>query len=100
MGNKYSVPWRFAGMQAELHIQNGKMRVFINGKNECEHVCREGSGEVVRVSDHFDGLLKEIMNRNRTEHEQHIRKLKITAPEVEKRPLVEYEVFCGGDVSE
>jgi len=100
MGNLYSVPWRYAGLQVELRIQNRKMQVFVNGKNVCEHVYREGSGEVVRVSDHFDGLLKEIMNRNRTEHKQRIKRLKIPAPEVEKRALVEYEIFSGGDTNE
>lgn len=100
MGNLYSVPWRYAGLQAELRIQNRKMLVFVNGTNVCEHVCRDGSGETVRVSDHFDGLLKEIMNRNRTEHEQRIKRLKIPAPDVEKRPLVEYEIFSRGDTNE
>jgi transposase len=102
MGNLYSVPWKYAGLQAELRIQNRNMKVSVNGKNICEHVCREGSGNVVRVSEHFEGLLKEIMGRNRDDHEKRIRKLKVVAPVVEKRPLVEYDVFSdsGGDINE
>ena len=100
MGNLYSVPWRYAGLQTKLQIQNRKMQVFVNGKNVCEHVCREGSGKTVRINEHFEGLLKEIMSRNRTEHEQRIKRLKMPAPEVEKRPLVEYDIFCGGDSNE
>jgi hypothetical protein len=102
MGNLYSVPWKYAGLQAKLRIQNRNMKVSVNGKNICEHVCREGSGNVVRVSEHFEGLLKEIMGRNRDDHEKRIRKLKVVAPVVEKRPLVEYDVFSdsGGDINE
>jgi len=96
LGNRYSVPWRYAGLQATLRIQNRKMQVFVNGTNICEHTCHEGSGNVVRERDHFDGLLKEIRSRNRTEHERRLKTLKIAAPPVEKRPLVEYELFSGG----
>ena len=96
MGNHYSVPWQNAGLQAKLVLQNDKMQVFVNGKNICEHVCRQGSGNVIRVKEHFQGLLKEIMERNRQQHEHRIKNLTITAPPVEKRSLVEYEIFCGG----
>ena len=96
MGNHYSVPWKYAGIQAMLRIQNEKMQVFVNGKNICEHVCRQSSGNVVRVKEHFEGLLKEIMKRNRLQHEKRIKNLTITAPPVEKRSLVEYDIFCGG----
>ena len=96
MGNLYSVPWKYAGLQVELRIQNRKMMVFVNGENICEHTRREGSGITVRVSEHFDGLLKEIMKGNRIRHEKRIESLKIKAPQVEKRPLVEYDVFMGG----
>jgi len=96
MGNRYSVPWRYAGLQATLRIQNRKVQVFVNGTNICEHTCHEGSGKVVRERDHFEGLLKEIKSRNRTEHERRLRTLKTVAPPVEKRPLVEYDIYCGG----
>lgn len=96
MGNLYSVPWRYAGLQAELRIQNRKMAVFVSGTNICEHVQREGAGNTVRVKEHFEGLLKEIMSRNRFDHEARIKTLETRAPEVEKRPLAEYEIFCGG----
>jgi len=100
MGNLYSVPWKYAGLQAELRIQNNKLKVFVNGQNICEHVCREGSGKTVRVSEHFDDLLKRIMSHNRSKHQQRIGTLKSVAPEVEKRPLVEYDIFTGGACNE
>jgi len=96
MGNYYSVPWRYAGLQAMLRIQNDQIQVFVNGKNICEHVNRLQSGNVIRVKEHFEGLLKEIMERNRVQHELRIKDLTIIAPPVEKRPLVEYEIFSGG----
>lgn len=94
-GNLYSVPWKYAGCHAKLLIQNDKMMVFVNGNNICRHTCREGSGKTVRVSEHFDGLMKEIMGRNRTRHEKRIQSLKVKAPIVEKRPLVEYDIYLG-----
>ena len=97
MGNLYSVPWKYAGLQAQLRIQNKDMQVFVNGKNICRHVIRENSGNRFRESEHFDGLLKEIRDRNRSDHERRIKTLKTAAPKVEKRPLVEYDIFCGGD---
>jgi len=101
MGNLYSVPYCYAGLQAMLRIQNKKMQVFVNGQNICEHVCREGSGHVTRKKEHFEGLLKEIMQRNRTEHNTRIKKLKMPhIPDVEHRSLVEYEIFCGGGADE
>jgi transposase len=96
MGNHYSVPWQYAGLQAKLQIQNTKVKVSVNGNDICDHVVREGSGQVVRTNEHFEGLLKEIMTRNRAQHELRISRMKILAPEVEKRPLVEYDVFSGG----
>jgi transposase len=97
MGNLYSVPWKYAGLQAQLRIQNKDMQVFVNGENICNHVVCEGSGNAVRVKEHFEGLLKEIMGRNRSDHERRIKTLKTAAPKVEKRPLVEYDIFCDGD---
>lgn len=95
MGNRYSVPWKYAGLQAELRIQNRKMLVFVNGKNVCEHVSRETAGHTVRTKEHFDGLLQEIMQKNRHHHEQRLKTITMKAPKVEQRPLVEYEVFSG-----
>ena len=96
MGNRYSVPWQYAGLQAKLQIQNIKIKISVNGTDICDHVVREGSGHVVKNNEHFERLLKEIMTRNRVQHELRISRIRILAPEVEKRPLVEYDVFSGG----
>jgi len=96
MGNQYSVPWKYAGHPVMLRIQNDKMMVFVNGENICQHTCREGRGKTVRVSEHFEGLLKKIRERNNVRHEKRIQSLKIKAPEVEQRPLVQYDVYMDG----
>ncbi|HHD15788.1 MAG: IS21 family transposase [Candidatus Thorarchaeota archaeon] len=100
LGNLYSVPWKYAGCQAKLRIQNRNMMVFVNDQNICEHTKREGNGRIIRMNEHFDGLQKAIKDRNRTNHEKRIQSLKIVAPEVERRPLVEYDIFTGGDLNE
>ncbi len=100
MGNSYSVPWKYAGCQAELRIQNSKIMVFVNGTNVCQHIHRDGSGQTVRVSEHFDGLLKLKMGHNRERHEERLRKIKSSAPSVSRRPLVEYEIFTGCEEDE
>ena len=100
MGNLFSVPWKYAGLHAKLLIQNNKILVFVNGKNICEHVRPESSGHTVREKKHFEGLLHEIMTQNKTRHEKRLKTLTMKAPEVEQRPLVDYEIFCGGGQSE
>ncbi len=99
MGNQYSVPWKYAGHPVMLKIQNDKMMVFVNGENICQHTCREGRGTTVRVSEHFEGLLKKIRERNNERHKKRIRSLKIKAPEVEQRPLVQYEIYMDGELN-
>jgi transposase len=93
LGNLYSVPWKYAGHPVTLRIQNNKMMVFVNGENICQHTCREGRGTTVRVSEHFEGLLKKIRGRNEIRHEKRIESLKIKAPVVENRPLVQYDIY-------
>ena len=96
LGNHYSAPWQYANMMAELRIQNEKILVMVNGVNICEHVFREGSGHRIRVKEHFEGLLKRIMSKNKSEHMLRISNLIQKAPMVEHRPLAEYDVFLGG----
>lgn len=96
LGNKYSIPWKFAGRDAELHIHDGKLQVLVAGQNICEHELRAGSGNIVREKDHFKGLYKETRELNQLIHEQRLQrqaKLPLT-PSVEQRPLAVYDQFC------
>jgi transposase len=98
LGNKYSVPWRFATIGATLLIQNDKMKVEVGGEIACEHEVRAGSGHVVRVKEHFAGLYKEVRAHNLLVHERAlIRQSRLQlSPVVEQRPLDVYDQFLGG----
>jgi len=96
LGNLYSAPWQYANMMAELRIQNDKIIVMVNGLNICQHVQRDGTGHRIRVKEHFEGLLKAIRSKNKSEHILRISNLLQKAPVVEHRPLAEYDVFLGG----
>jgi transposase len=95
LGNRYSVPWRYAGLQARILDKDHRISVEVNGSPVCEHGLKPGAGSVVRVKEHFDGLLAEIRGRNLRTHVQRVLKLP-GAPDVEHRPLSVYEeVFSG-----
>ena len=97
MSNKYSVPWKYAGRDTELRIHDGKLGVFVAGEPVCEHELRAGSGNSVRVKEHFAGLYKETRERNLIIHEKRLQKqLRLhVEPVVEQRPLTVYDEFCG-----
>lgn len=95
LGNRYSVPWRFAGREAQLEIRDGVLIVRVDGEERCHHELRSGSGAVVRVKEHFAGLYGATRQKNlqefvRTHREQPL-------PAVEERPLAVYDEFlCTG----
>lgn len=97
LGNKYSVPYRFAGREATLQIFDSKFRVIVGGEQVCEHEILAGSGRVSRVKEHFKGLLSEILKENKdamNKPRQSI--LKFESLEVEKRSLSVYESLSEG----
>jgi transposase len=87
-GNRYSVPWKHASRACLLRVREDKIVVEIAGKTVAEHALARGSHQVVRVKEHFDGLLKAIRDRP----SQPQRRLVFPdAPQVEQRELHEYE---------
>ena len=95
LGNKYSVPWKYAGREATLLVQDGTMSVQVGGEVACEHELRAGSGNVVRVRDHMKGLYKEVRSRNLLIQERGPPKqsrLQV-GPVVEQRSLSVYDQF-------
>lgn len=87
-GNRYSVPWKHAARPCLLRIRDDKLLVEIAGNIVAEHALNHGSHQVVRVKEHFDGLLKAIRDRP----SQPERRLVFPdAPLVERRELHEYE---------
>jgi hypothetical protein len=97
-GNRYSVFWKYAGMQARILVKNGVMTVEVSGQSICQHELRAGTGGTVRVKEHFDGLLAKVRGQNLRAHT--LRTMKLPgAPDVERRPLSVYDnVFTGGGV--
>ncbi len=97
LGNMYSVPYKFAGREATLHIIGSKFRVIVGGEQVCEHEILTGSGRVSRVKEHFKGLLSEIQKENRAAMNKSGQSiLKFETVEVEKRPLSVYESLIEG----
>ena len=99
IGNKYSVPYRFAGRIAELQIFEGKFEVYIDFEKVCEHEILPGNHSVTRRKEHFQGLLSEVLKENSKCKRKPQIPLKFSGLEVEKRPLAVYETFSEGGLS-
>lgn len=96
LGNKYSVPYIFAGRAVELHISDGKFQVCVGNERICEHEILPGNCRVFRKKEHFQGLLSEILKQNSICRNTSNPPLKFSSPKVEKRSLEIYEVFSQG----
>jgi transposase len=96
LGNKYSVPYRFAGRTAELQIFEGKLEVYVDYEKVCEHEILPGNCRVSRKKEHFQGLLSEILKENSKFKKDLQIPLKLSGLEVEKRSLDVYETFSEG----
>jgi transposase len=96
LGNKYSIPYKFAGRNAELHIFDGKLQVYIDNESICEHEILSGNCRVSRKKEHFHGLLSEILKQNSVCRNNSQLPIKFSGPEVEKRSLEVYEAFSQG----
>jgi transposase len=99
LGNKYSVPYRFAGRTAELQIFEGKFEVYVDYEKVCEHEILLGNHRVTRKKEHFQGLLSEVLKENSKCKRNPQIPLKFSGPEVEKRSLAVYETFSEGGLA-
>jgi transposase len=95
LGNRYSVPYRFAGRTARLQIQDTTFSVLIGTEKVCSHEIVPGHGMISRNKDHFKGLLSEIIQQSSVSRSKGMSILCFKDPEVEHRPLSVYDVFCG-----
>lgn len=90
-GNRYSVPWQYAGREAQLRLRDRQLLVEVDNQEVCRHELRSGSGAVVKVKEHFAGLSSTTRQRNLSEY---LRARSPTPiPEVEERPLAVYDEF-------
>jgi transposase len=90
-GNRYSVPWRYAGREAQLRLRDRQLLVEVDNQEVCRHELRSGSGAVVRVKEHFAGLYSAVRQRNLSEYLRTHPEVPI--PTVEERPLAVYDQF-------
>jgi len=97
LGNKYSIPYKFAGRTAELHISEGKFQVYVDNECICEHEILSGNCRVTRRKEHFKGLLSEILKENSACMNSSKPPMKFSGLEVEERSLEVYEAFSRGD---
>lgn len=79
-GNRYSVPWKYAGMEAMV-TKTDKIIIKIDNEIGAEHSILEGTGRISRNKEHFIGLLKGIRDQNIMKFDQ----------SVERRDLKKYE---------
>lgn len=94
LGNKYSVPYKFAGRTARLQIRDTTFSVHVGQELICCHEIMPGHGKVSRNKDHFKGLLSEILKQNSVSRAKGENIVYFRDHDVEKRPLSIYEAFC------
>jgi len=97
LGNKYSVPYKYARRSVTLIIKEGIFTVLSNGAEICTHEILMGSGKTRKVKDHFKGLLSETMKQNNSGLAQKGKVLHFSGPEVEQRDIQFYEQFSRGE---
>jgi hypothetical protein len=96
-GNRYSVPYIYAGRDAQVRVEEGVLHILVGNNEVATHPVLHGSRRTSRVKGHFSGLLGIVMKQN-TEHlHKPFRILQFTEPVVENRSLSIYEMFSGGD---
>jgi len=92
-GNRYSVPYHYAGRSVVLEIAGERMTVIQGSECLCSHVVVPGRSRVVREKEHFKGLLSLAMKCN-SQHRKTTKPLfRMIGPEVERRPLSVYDRF-------
>jgi hypothetical protein len=97
LGNLYSVPYRYAGMTARLQISDLTFKIIVGSDEICTHEIQPGHGKVMRVKEHFKGLLSEILKQNCTLRDSNPSILKFVDTDVEHRPLSVYDRLGEGD---
>lgn len=87
LGNRYSVPWRHAGRDAILRIQDGRFSVEVAGSTVATHDIASGRDQTQRIPSHFEGLIVQLKQRP----SQESRLMEWQPVAVEARSLGEYE---------
>ena len=95
LGNRYSVPYRYAGREAVVEIQSDQLIVRVGTETVCSHTIVPGHARIIREKEHFSGLLAEAMRCNAQSGTASRPLFRMIGPEVEHRPLSVYEGLSG-----
>ena len=95
LGNRYSVPYRYAGREAVVEIQSDQLIVRVGTETVCSHTIVPGHARIIREKEHFSGLLAEAMRCNVQSGAASRPLFRLIGPEVEHRPLSVYEGLSG-----
>jgi transposase len=91
-GNRYSVPWQYAGRDVSIRAENGGVQVFCQAEPIARHTVAAGMHQVITNREHHRGIpLNASSHSGKTLI--HIRE---SAPMVETRSLAAYEAVAGG----
>ena len=63
-GNRYSVPWKYAGRECRIIDESSIIKIEIDSGIVAEHAILTGTGRTSRKKEHFEGLLKAIKEEN------------------------------------
>lgn len=96
LGNRYSVPYRFAGRDCSLQISNKSLTVVVDRNVICTHEIRQGHSRISRNKEHFQGMLSEILKKNSTPKLKFSPSFKFIEQDVEQRSLSIYDAFSEG----
>ena len=88
-GNRYSVPWKHAGREAQVRLTGRTVTIEVLGEVVARHDQRAGRGHTVKVKEHYDGLLQAIRSKNRDDEQW--RQVHQLLDAVAQRPLDEYD---------
>ena len=80
-GNRYSVPWKYAGRECRFIEESSILKIEIDSIVVESHEIITGTGRIPRNKEHLEGLLKAVREENSAIYEQH----------VETRDLKKYE---------
>jgi len=66
-GNRYSVPWRFAGQQVRIELWGEEIRILCGDEIIATHLKLVGTGRQRTDPAHYQGLFRDRMEKRREE---------------------------------
>ena len=63
-GNRYSVPWKYAGRECRVIEESSTLKIQVDASIVADHLILSGTGRISRKKEHFEGLLKAIREEN------------------------------------